>query len=91
MARFFTRWALPTPGGPSETTFRPLDEAETGQFAHFVAVDGRLAVEIELVLRLHPWQAGELEAAFEAPLVATAPLRIERLGEKALVVECAVT
>jgi hypothetical protein len=51
-----------------------LDEAQAGQFAHLLAVNRGLKVEVELVQALDPGQAGELEAALDAALVPAAPL-----------------
>jgi hypothetical protein len=67
-----------------------LDEAQAGELAHLPAVDGRLELDIELVERLDPRQAGQLEPALDAALVAAAPFGLEGLGEKALVVEVAL-
>src|SRR5215831_10899609 len=67
-----------------------LDEAETSQLADLLAIDRRLKVEIELLQALHPGEPGELEAALHPALVPAAPLGLEGLGEKALVVEIAL-
>src|SRR5215831_5067009 len=67
-----------------------LDEAETSQLADLLAIDRRLKVEIELLQALHPGEPGELEAALHPALVPAAPLGLEGLGEKALVVEVAL-
>jgi hypothetical protein len=66
---------------------RALDEAQTGELAHLPAVDRRLELEVKLIERLNPRQTGQLESAFDAALVPAAPFGLERLGEKALVVE----
>jgi hypothetical protein len=61
-----------------------LDEAQPGELPDLLAVDRGLELEVELVQRLDPGQAGEFEAALDAPLMAAAPLGFERLGEEAL-------
>jgi hypothetical protein len=81
--RAIARCVLPTPGGPSRTTFSARS-GQPGELPHLLTVDRGLEVEVELVQRLDPGQAGELEAALDAALVTAAPLGFERLGEKAL-------
>src|SRR5437870_4117102 len=78
------RWA------EQDDVFRALDEAQAGQLAHLPAVDGGLELEIELVERLDPRQAGQREPALDAALVAATPFGLEGLSEKALVVEIAL-
>src|SRR5262245_44554184 len=67
-----------------------LHETQASELAHLPTVDRRLELEVELVEGLDPRQPGQLEPALDAALIAAAPFRLERLGEKALVVEVAL-
>ena len=64
-----------------------FDEAQPRQFPDHLAVDGGLEVEVELFEGFDPGEARQLEAALHAPLVAPAPLGLQRLREEPLVVQ----
>src|SRR5262249_30647226 len=73
-----------------DNVLRALDETQAGELAHLPAVDGGLELEVELVERLDPRQARQLEPTLDPALMAAAPFRLEGLSEKALVVEVAL-
>jgi hypothetical protein len=70
----------PQHGAGRGRAHRALDEAQPREYPHLLAVDRELEPEVELVQGLHPGQAGELEAALDAALMAAAPLGLPARG-----------
>ena len=68
----------------------PLDEGQAGELAHHFTVEAGLEGEVELLERLHPRQARQLEPTLHPVQVSSLPLDLQRFGEKSLVVEFAL-
>jgi len=65
----------------------PFDKAQAGQFSDLTPIQTGLKVEVELFQGFEPGQAGLTQAGFNAVLVATLPLQVEGLAQKAFVVQ----
>jgi hypothetical protein len=59
-----------------------FDKGQPGQFAHQLAVNAGLKVEVKLAEGFDPGQAGQLEASLNAALMATIPLGLQGLRQK---------
>src|SRR6185312_12101981 len=66
-----------------------VNEAESRQFPHDLAVEGGLTVEVELLQRLQPWEPSHSQPHVDAPLLPPAPFRFEGPSQKSLVIQIA--
>jgi hypothetical protein len=64
-----------------------LDEAQAGQLPHDLAVERRLALEVELLEGFEPREPCHPEPDFDPPLLAASPFGFQGLGQEALIVE----